>query len=244
MTSTTKPVAMSIMAHPDDAEFSSTGTLMTWINEGFDAYICVITDASAGGPDEATDLSPAERQKTVDTRKVEQLEAAKRLGLKGVIHLDYPDGRLYPTLQLRRDIVRVLRTYKPTRVICQSPERYWGMPLGIARYHPDHIAAGTATLAALYPASQNPWDFPELMTQEGLLPHKVNEIYIVGTPQPNIAIDISAVFERKLHALHAHASQVGAENPELDVRMRQWAIELGEKYGLPMAEVFHRTENP
>lgn len=244
MTSTTTPVAMSIMAHPDDAEFSSTGTLMTWINEGFDAYICVITDASAGGPDEATDLSPAERQKTVDTRKAEQREAAKRLGLKGVIHLDYPDGRLYPTLQLRRDIVRVLRTYKPTRVICQSPERYWGMPLGIARYHPDHIAAGTATLAALYPASQNPWDFPELMTQEGLLPHKVKEIYIVGTPQPNIAIDISAVFERKLHALHAHASQVGAENPELDVRMRQWAIELGEKYGLPMAEVFHRTENP
>ncbi|MEY3989894.1 MAG: hypothetical protein RI985_975 [Chloroflexota bacterium] len=244
MTSTTKPVAMSIMAHPDDAEFSSTGTLMTWINEGFDAYICVITDASAGGPDEATDLSPAERQKTVDTRKAEQLEAAKRLGLKGVIHLDYPDGRLYPTLQLRRDIVRVLRTYKPTRVICQSPERFWGTPLGIARYHPDHIAAGTATLAALYPASQNPWDFPELMTQEGLLPHKVKEIYIVGTPQPNIAIDISAVFERKLHALHAHASQVGAENPELDARMHQWATELGEKYGLPMAEVFHRTENP
>jgi LmbE family N-acetylglucosaminyl deacetylase len=235
---------MSIMAHPDDAEFSSTGTLMTWINEGFDAYICVITDASAGGPDEATDLSPAERQKMVDTRKAEQRESAKHLGLKGVIHLDYPDGRLYPTLQLRRDIVRVLRTYKPTRVICQSPERYWGTPLGIARYHPDHIAAGTATLAALYPASQNPWDFPELMTQEGLLPHKVKEIYIVGTPQPNIAIDISAVFERKLHALHAHASQVGAVNPELDARMRQWAIELGEKYGLPMAEVFHRTENP
>jgi LmbE family N-acetylglucosaminyl deacetylase len=244
MTSTIKPVAMSIMAHPDDAEFSSTGTLMTWINEGYDAYICVITDASAGGPDEATDLSPAERQKTVDTRKAEQLEAAKRLGLKGVIHLDYPDGRLYPTLQLRRDIVRVLRTYKPTRVICQSPERYWGTPLGIARYHPDHMAAGTATLAALYPASQNPWDFPELMTQEGLLPHKVKEIYIVGTPQPNIAIDISAVFERKLYALHAHASQVGAENPELDARMHQWSTELGEKYGLPMAEVFHRTENP
>lgn len=244
MTSTTKPVAMSIMAHPDDAEFSSTGTLMTWINEGFDAYICVITDASAGGPDESTDLSPAERQKTVDTRKAEQQEAAKRMGLKGVIHLDYPDGRLYPTLQLRRDIVRVLRTYKPTRVICQSPERYWGTPLGIARYHPDHIAAGTATLAALYPASQNPWDFPELMTQEGLLPHKVKEIYIVGTPQPNIAIDISAVFERKLHALHAHASQVGAVNPELDARMHQWATELGAKYGLPMAEVFHRTENP
>ncbi len=243
MTDTTRPVAMSIMAHPDDAEFSSTGTLMTWINEGYDAYICVITDASAGGPDEATDLSPAARQVTVDTRKAEQAEAARRLGLKGVIHLDYPDGRLYPTLQLRRDIVRVLRTYKPTRVICQSPERYWGTPLSIARYHPDHIAAGTATLAAIYPASQNPWDFPELMTQEGLLPHKVKEIYVVGTPQPNVGIDISAVFEQKLAALHAHASQVGAENPELDARMREWATENGAKFDLPMAEIFHRTEN-
>jgi LmbE family N-acetylglucosaminyl deacetylase len=82
------------------------------------------------------------------------------------------------------------------------------------------------------------------MTQEGLLPHKVKEIYIVGTPQPNVGIDISAVFERKLHALHAHASQVGAENPELDARMRDWASENGAKFDLPMAEIFHRTENP
>ena len=75
MTNTPKPVAMSIMAHPDDAEFSSTGTLLTWINEGYDAYICVITDASAGGSDDATDLSPAARQVTIDTRKKEQAEA-------------------------------------------------------------------------------------------------------------------------------------------------------------------------
>ena len=243
MTTTPKPVAMSIMAHPDDAEFSSTGALLTWINEGFDAYICVITDASAGGSDDATDLSAAARHVTIDTRKAEQAESARRLGLKGVIHLDYPDGRLYPTLQLRKDIVRVLRTYKPTRVICQSPERYWGTPLGVARYHPDHIAAGTAVLAALYPASQNPWDFPELMTEEGLLPHKVKEFYIVGSPHPNIGIDISAVFAQKLYALHAHASQVGAENPELDQRMHDWAVELGARFEMPMAEIFHRTEN-
>lgn len=243
MTHEPKPVAISIMAHPDDAEFSSTGTLLTWMNEGYDAYICVITDASAGGSDDATDLSAAARQVTVATRKAEQQESARRLGLKGVIHLDYPDGRLYPTLQLRKDLVRVLRTYKPSRVICQSPERFWGTPLGIARYHPDHIAAGAATLAALYPASQNPWDFPELMTEEGLLPHKVTEIFIVGSPQPNIAIDISAVFAQKLSALHAHASQVGAENPELDKRMHDWAVELGERFNMPMAEIFHRTEN-
>jgi len=243
MTTQPKPVCMSIMAHPDDAEFSSTGALLTWMNEGYDAYICVITDASAGGSDDATDLSLAARQVTIDTRKKEQAEAGRILGLKGVIHLDYPDGRLYPTLQLRKDLVRVLRTYKPTRLICQSPERFWGTPLGIARYHPDHIAAGIATLAAAYPAAQNPWDVPELMTEEGLLPHKIPEFYIVGTPMPNVAIDITAVFDQKLAALHAHASQVGAVNPELDKRMRDWAVELGERFNLPMAEIFHKTEN-
>jgi LmbE family N-acetylglucosaminyl deacetylase len=81
------------------------------------------------------------------------------------------------------------------------------------------------------------------MTEEGLLPHKVRELYIVGTPAPNVGIDITAVFDQKLAALHAHASQVGAVNAELDKRMHDWAVELGERFDLPMAEIFHKTEN-
>jgi len=235
-------VAMVIMAHPDDAEFGCAGTVATWAREGWEVYYVVITDASGGGPDEATDLSPAARSVTTTTRKAEQRAAGEVLGLRDVIFLDKPDGLLEPTIELRRDLVRLMRRYKPTRVICQSPERSWRPTMMIGRYHPDHLAAGVATLAAIYPACQNPWDFPELM-DEGLLPHKVREIYIMGAPEQNYASDISATFDVKLAALAAHDSQVGARMAEMELRLRQWASELGAQYGFTYAEIFHKTEN-
>jgi LmbE family N-acetylglucosaminyl deacetylase len=130
MTHEPKPVAMSIMAHPDDAEFSSTGTLLTWINEGYDAYICVITDASAGGSRLSTDLSPAARQVTVDTRKAEQLESARRLGLKGVIHLGLPRWATLPHLATAQRLGARVAHLQPSRVICQSPRAFLGTPFG------------------------------------------------------------------------------------------------------------------
>ena len=235
-------VAMVIMAHPDDAEFGCAGTVATWAREGWEVYYVVITDASGGGPDEATDIRPAARSVTTTTRKAEQRAAGEVLGLRDVIFLDKPDGLLEPTIELRRDLVRLMRRYKPTRVICQSPERSWRPTMMIGRYHPDHLGAGVATLAAIYPACQNPWDFPELM-DEGLLPHKVREIYIMGAPEQNYASDISATFDVKLAALAAHDSQVGARMAEMELRLRQWASELGAQYGFTYAEIFHKTEN-
>jgi LmbE family N-acetylglucosaminyl deacetylase len=235
-------VAMVIMAHPDDAEFGCAGTVATWAREGWDVYYVIITDASGGGPDEATDVGPAARSAITATRKAEQRAAAAVLGLRDVIFLDKPDGLLEPTLELRRDLVRLMRRYRPTRVVCQSPERSWRPAMAIGRYHPDHMAAGVATLAAIYPACQNPWDFPELL-DEGLPPHKVREIYIMGAPEQNYASDISATFDLKIAALAAHASQVGPRMAELEPRLRQWASELGAQHGFTYAESFHKTEN-
>ena len=235
-------VAMVIVAHPDDAEFGCAGTVAAWAREGWDVYYVIITDASGGGPDEATDVGPAARSATTATRKAEQRAAGKVLGLRDVIFLDKPDGLLEPTIELRRDLVRLMRRYRPARVICQSPERSWRPTMAIGRHHPDHLAAGVATLAAIYPACQNPWDFPELL-DEGLPPHKVREIYIVGAPEQNYASDISATFDLKLAALAAHSSQVGARMAEMEPRLRQWATELGTQYGFTYAEVFHKTEN-
>jgi len=235
-------VAMVIMAHPDDAEFGCAGTVATWAREGWDVYYVIITDASGGGPDEATDVGPAARSAITATRKAEQRAAAAVLGLRDVIFLDKPDGLLEPTLELRRDLVRLMRRYRPTRVVCQSPERSWRPAMAIGRYHPDHMAAGVATLAAIYPACQNPWDFPELL-DEGLPPHKVREIYIMGAPEQNYASDVSATFDLKIAALAAHASQVGPRMAELEPRLRQWATELGAQYGFTYAEIFHKTEN-
>src|SRR5262245_35818287 len=184
-------VAMVIVAHPDDAEFACAGTIAAWAREGWDIYLVVCTDAAGGGPDDATDVGPAARRQITTTRRAEQRAAAEVLGLRDVIFLDYPDGQLQPTIELRRELVRLLRRYRPTRVICQSPERSWRPQMFIGRHHPDHLAAGQATLAAIYPASQNPWDFPELLA-EGLLPHKIREVLIAGAPEPNYAVDITA----------------------------------------------------
>jgi LmbE family N-acetylglucosaminyl deacetylase len=235
-------VAMVIVAHPDDAEFGCAGTIAAWAHEGWEVYLVVCTDAAGGGPDDATDVGPAARQQITATRKAEQRAAAATLGLREVIFLDYPDGQLQPTIELRRELVRLLRRYRPTRLICQSPERSWRPLMFLGRHHPDHLAAGQAALAAVYPASQNPWDFPELL-DEGLLPHKVREVLIAGAPEPNHAVDITATVELKMAALRAHDSQLGARFAELEPNMRTRMAEAGAPYGMAYAEIFHRTEN-
>jgi len=235
-------VALVIVAHPDDAEFGCAGSVAAWARDGWDVYYVIITDASGGGSDEATDVGLAARQQITATRKAEQRAAAKILGLRDVVFLDRPDGTLQPTIDLRRDLVRLMRTYRPTRVLCQSPERTWQPAYSIGRHHPDHLAAGEATIAALYPASQNPWDFPELLA-EGLAPHKVRELYVMGAPVINHAVDITDTFDLKIAALAAHDSQLGPRMAELEPRLREWAAETGKQYSMQYAEVFHRTEN-
>jgi LmbE family N-acetylglucosaminyl deacetylase len=235
-------VAMVIFAHPDDAEFGCGGTVAKWVDEGWDVIYVVCTDGTGGGPDEATDVGPEARRQITATRKAEQRAAGEVLGLRDIVFLDLPDGLVMPTMELRRELTRLLRRYRPQRVICLSPERTWTPTLSIGRYHPDHLAVGQAALAAIYPASQNPWDFPELL-EEDLWPHKVREIYIMGAPFVNHAVDITATMDRKLAALRAHASQVGDRTDALEERLRKGAAELGAQYGMTYAEVFHRTEN-
>lgn len=234
-------VAMVVVAHHDDAEFGCAGTVAIWVREGWEVIYVICTDGAGGGPDEATDVGPESRRQLIATRKAEQRAACTILGVHEVIFLDHPDGLLVPSLELRRQLVSLLRRYRPTRVICQSPDRTWSPRMIIGRYHPDHLAAGQATLAAIYPASQNPWDFSELL-DEGLLPHKVREVYITGAPELNHAVDISATLDLKLQALRAHVSQLGhAEG--LEERIREWAAERGAAFGMPYAETFHFTEN-
>lgn len=234
-------VALVIVAHPDDAEFGCAGTVAKWVREGWSISYVICTDASGGGSDDATDVGLEARQAITAIRQREQRAAGAILGLKDVIFLNYPDGRLEPTLELRRDIVRALRQYRPQRVICQSPDRSWTPVMFLGRYHPDHMAAGQATVMAIYPASQNPWDFPELL-QEGLKPHKVSEIYIMGAPTTNFVVNTSDTFEQKVAALRAHASQF-LDPDQIVQRITMWSAESGARHGVAYAEEFHFTKN-
>jgi LmbE family N-acetylglucosaminyl deacetylase len=235
-------IALAVVAHPDDAEFGCAGTLALWARQGWDVHLVVCTDASGGGSDDAHDVGPQARRAITATRKAEQRAAAAVLGLRGVFFLDYPDGVLTPSIDLRRDLVRLIRTVRPTRLLCQSPERTWKPTYSVPRHHPDHLAAGAAAMAAMYPAAQNPWDFPELLAA-GHEPHKVRELYVMSAPEVNHAVDIAETLDVKIESLRAHYSQLGADFERVEQRVREWAATNGQAHGLPAAEVFHRAEN-
>jgi len=231
--------ALVIVAHPDDAEFSCAATAAKWVRDGWDVWFCIVTDASGGGDDHATDVGPEARKVISDTRKAEQRKAAEVLGLAGVEFLDYPDGRIEATLELRREIVRVIRRLQPTIVVSPSPDRRWD-PYFIGRHHPDHLAVGVAVTAAVYPAARNAWDFPELL-EEGLEPHRVKELWIVGAPVTNHHVDVSETVDFKIESLRAHHSQLGGHFDELDKKIRRGLSIIGSRHGVAAAEEFYRA---
>ncbi len=124
---------------------------------GIEVAYCIATDGEAGG--RHTGIGPVE---LADLRRVEQTAAAKVVGVTDLTFLGYPDGRLDPSLDLRRDITREIRRVRPQRVLCQSPDRNYQR---IYASHPDHLACGDATLAAVYPDSRNPFAHPELLDE-------------------------------------------------------------------------------
>ncbi|RIK39254.1 MAG: PIG-L family deacetylase [Chloroflexi bacterium] len=232
--------ALVIVAHPDDAELACGATVATWTASGAQVWTCIVTDASGGGDDHAEDVGPAARAAISAMRKAEQRAACDALGQAGALFLDYPDGRIEPTLELRRDIVRVIRQLQPEIIITQSPDRRWD-PFFLFRHHPDHLAVGAAVMAAVYPAARNSWDFPELL-DEGLKPHRVQELWISAAPVVNHWVDVTAGVDAKIAALRAHHSQLGPRMDELATNIRRWLAENGARYGVGAAEEFHRAD--
>ena len=215
---------MSIVAHPDDAEFSGGGTLAKFAREGKKVYICVCTGGDKGSPD--PEMTNEELR---EIRQREQREASEILGVTETIFLGNPDGELFPTLEFREQIVRVLRTYRPDVVITHDPFRPYSL-------HPDHRAVGITTTDAIYPTARDAIYFPQHY-KEGLLPWKVGEIWYAGAEQPDKYIDISEVFDLKIAALQKHDSQVG-RSTELEKRLRERAQEVGKEGDLELAEAF------
>ncbi|MEU2947216.1 PIG-L deacetylase family protein [Nocardiopsis alba] len=222
--------ALVVMAHPDDADFSCAGTVALWTEAGTEVVYLMVTDGEAGG-DELT-LDSAE---IGAMRREEQRRAAAEVGVKDVRFLGYPDGRVEATLDLRRDISRVIRQVRPQRVIIPSPERDWD---SVAASHPDHMATGEAAMNAVFPDSRNPHAHRELLAEEGLAPWTVSEVWVIGGPGHHT--DITEVFERKVAALAAHESQI-SDIAELEPMLREWMGANAAGAGLPegsLAEVF------
>ncbi len=224
-----------VSAHPDDVDFGAAGSVAVWTDQGIEVEYCIVTDGSAGSADPAVEVAVLR-----EIRQHEQRKAAAEVGVSEVHFLGYPDGALQVSLELRRDIARVIRMVKPQRVVCQSPERNWDR---IRASHPDHLAAGEATLQAVYPDARNPYSYPELLAA-GLEPHVVEQVWLMASPRATQAVDITAVIERKIAALHCHVSQL--TDPErIDDMIREWgsanALALGLAAGR-LAESFQVVE--
>ena len=210
---TTSDRVLVVLAHPDDPEFFCGGTIARWAASGRDITYCLLTRGDKGSDDDSLST-----QELAEIREVEQRAAAKALGVNEVLFLKELDGYVLPTLDLRRDIVRVLRQVKPQVVITCDPTNFF--PSNYYINHADHRAAGQATLDAVYPAARSALYFPELSNDEGLQPHKVREVYIAGAQHPNITVDITEFFSQKVAALSEHRSQI-KDITALEERMRE-----------------------
>ena len=214
---------LALMAHPDDAEFICGGTIARLAAEGCDIHYLLVTSGNRGSHEEGMSM-----ERLGKMREEEQRHAAEVLGVREVTFLGHDDGEVEVSTALRRELVQVVRQWQPDVVFTFDPWRRYEI-------HPDHRAVGECALDALA-ASRMPMYFPEQLG-ETIGKHRVKQVYLFSTDQPNHWIDISDFVDKKLEALHGHVSQMGGT--DIDDIIRQRARLAGVEHGYAYAEAFH-----
>lgn len=209
--------ALVIMAHPDDPDFTCAGTSVQMARQGIEVTYMILTNGDKGNHNpEIT------RNQLIAMRKIEQRAAAEISGVKQVLFMGVEDGFLRPTRAIRKRVTREIRRIRPELVICFHPDRYL-VGDGYIN-HPDHRNAGLVALEAIFPAADNPMFYPDL-ADEGYLPHKISQLYIVGDSEPSIRVDITDAIDLKIQSILAHKTQISA--PEEAVT--RWKENWGQK---------------
>ena len=223
--------AMSIQAHPDDQDFTVAGTLAKWTKAGCEVVSVVITSGDSGSndPTKGADYKP----QLAHLREAEQRAANKVLGIKETVFLHYPDGELVATIQLRKDLTRQIRKFKPEVVVTGDPSGWFYGNEYIN--HPDHRAAAEAATYAVFPSAGTRMIFPELL-DEGLLPHNVKRLYIHGNEKPDTWVDIGETLDTKIEALKKHVSQ--GDTHDVDKWIHEWAEQDGKEKGIKYSESY------
>jgi LmbE family N-acetylglucosaminyl deacetylase len=227
---------MVVTPHPDDAEYGIAGTVARWVKEGKDVVYVVCTNGDKGTSD--INMRPEVLAKI---REKEQLDAANVLGVRDVIFLRHPDQGLEDTYEFRKQLVRLIRMYRPDIVATTDPYlRYM--------WHRDHRIAGQVVLDAVFPFARDFLAYPDLML-DGLQPHKVKEVLLWSmllfwdSQEINYRSDISDTLDLKIAALRCHESQVGhMPFPDLENLLRQQHEAMAQGESFKLAEAFHRVE--
>ena len=222
--------ALAIYAHPDVIEFSCAGTLARWAEDGCAICYVLVTSGDVGIAKKGMT-----RQEAREIREKEQLDAARLLGVREVIFLRHPDQGLEDTPKFRKEIERLIRTYKPETVVTADPYRRY-------IWHRDHRITGQVTLDAIFPYARDFHSYPDLL-DEGLNPHKVKEVWLWAAQEPNYRTDITTTFATKIAALRCHKSQVGDYPVNgLEERLKERHRELARGEDFELAEAFYRAE--
>lgn len=222
--------ALAVYAHPDDSDVAAGGTLARWAAAGAAVHVCICADGDKGSLDPTvvpSDLAPIRRR--------EATAAGTILGLAEIHWLDYADGELENDTELRTRLVELIRRLRPVAVVAPDPTAvYFGQ-----HYinHRDHRAVGWATLDAVSPAAANPHYFPAAGPA-----HRVEWLYLSGSLEPDVWVDISETIEVKAEAIACHASQVGEPEEWLRGAVRQRAEQAGREAAVHFAESFRRIQ--
>jgi LmbE family N-acetylglucosaminyl deacetylase len=226
MVESTPARVLAVYAHPDDPEVSCGGTLARWAGAGSEVHVVICCTGDKGS------LDPSADGAALAARRANEVEAAlKVLGVTAHHFLGTPDGALEDTPQLRRALVGLIRSVRPDAVICPDPTAaFFGRSY---INHRDHRVVGWATLDALAPASSMPLYFPDAGP-----PHRVSVVYLSGTLEPDVWVDVTGSIDAKAEALLCHETQLGEAGESLRSAVRERAEDAGRQAGVRYAEGF------
>jgi N-acetylglucosamine malate deacetylase 1 len=226
---------LSVLAHPDDAEFLCAGTIIRLAREhGWQAHIASMTAGDCG----TTEMSPDEISRV---RRAEGARAAERIG--ATYHcLEEKDLMIAYGERALEKVVRLVRTLRPQIIFTHSP----------ADYMLDHEMTSSLARAASFAAAA-----PNFLCDRGHAPalDKIPHLYycdaIEGKDlfgraiEPQFLIDISKVMEEKTEALACHASQRDWLRRQHGMdhylqTMRDWCASRGKQHGFAFAEGFRQ----
>ena len=229
---TTKTDVMVLCAHPDDAEYGAAGTVARWSAEGRQVVYVICTNGDKGTSDRS--LNPAQLSQI---RQKEQRAAARVLGVQAVEFLGYSDQHLEDTPDIRKQIVQLIRTYKPDILVTSDPYRRY-------LWHRDHRIIGQVAMDAVYPYARDHLAYPDLL-EMGLEPHKVKEILFWAAEDINYRSDVSRTFGLKIKALRCHESQISTHDfRDTEDWLRKRCKEMAKGEDFELAEGFHRVVLP
>lgn len=226
----TGPV-LCVAAHPEDLEIHAGGTVARLVQAGIEVSYVLCTSGNRGTADLTATMAEVGTR-----REKEQHQAAAILGVDDITFLRHDDGDLqYIARDLRTEIVRLIRQKRPRTIITHDPFPGDGSHDSCAIY-PDHLTVGTVTFEAALVCAPGPLFYPE-QVQEGLSPHKPEQLYFIMSQRPDTFVDVGQVWAQKMDAVHLYKSQ-GRHLPEVEPFFLRIAKELGAKVRVDLAEGF------